>query len=157
MNDKEWNEIVSMLQQESTVSVPKTVSRADSARRRAARKKARRRRRIRYCLFAAALIVIVLGILLCCKSCSSEKRSIVGAWDYDSVTIYRFDRNGKGALVLPYESYDFRYRIEEGKLHIDFESEKATDASYDYIVDNDSLTLTKIGASNEIYAFNRID
>lgn len=157
MNDKEWNEIVSMLQQESTVSVPKTVSRADYARRRAARKKARRRRRIRYCLFAAALIVIVLGILLCCKSCSSEKRSIVGAWDYDYVTIYRFDRNGKGVLVLPHESYDFKYQIEEGKLFIDFESKKAKDASYDYIVDNDSLTLTKIGASNEIYAFNRID
>ena len=157
MNDKEWNEIVSMLQQESTVSVPKTVSRADSARRRAARKKARRRRRIRYCLFAAALIVIVLGILLCCKSCSSEKRSIVGAWDYDSVTIYRFDRNGKGALVLPHESYDFKYRIEEGTLYIDFESEKATDAYYSYIVNDNSLTLEKIGGLNKVYVFYRID
>ncbi|MBQ0038244.1 MAG: hypothetical protein KBS74_06175 [Clostridiales bacterium] len=156
MDDKEWNEIVAMLQQESTVNVQKKVPQADSVRRRTARKKARRRRKIRHCILAI-VIIIVFGIMLCCKSCSSGDHSIIGTWDYDSATVYRFDKKGRGALVLPHESIDFKYQIEEGKLFIDFESEKATDAAYSYIVNDDNLTLEKIGTSNEVYVFNRID
>ena len=48
-------------------------------------------------------------------------------------------------------------KLKKESFLLTFESEKATDAAYSYIVNDDNLTLEKIGTSNEIYAFNRID
>ena len=65
----------------------------------------------------------------------------MGTWDYDTVTVYRFDKNGKGELILPNSTFAFTYKIKDDTLTIDFESENATDSTYTYTVTKDTLTL----------------
>ena len=125
----------------SETSERPTISRAEYNRRLAAKRKRQRRKRIRNGSIALLLLaVLIVGIVLICKSCSADK-SIVGTWDYDTVTVYRFDKGGKGALELPNGSYEFSYNINGDKLTIDFESDSATDSIYVYTVNNDTLTL----------------
>ena len=117
------------------------ISRAEYNRRLAARRKTQRRRRIRTGIITLlVLAVLTVSIVLICKRCSADK-SIVGTWDYDTVTVYRFGKGGKGALELPNGSYEFSYNINGDKLTIDFESDSATDSIYVYTVNNDTLTL----------------
>ena len=123
------------------------ISRAEYNRRLAAKRKRQRRKRIRTGIIALlVLAVLIIGIVLICKSCSADK-SIVGTWDYDTVTVYRFDKNGIGALELPNGSYEFSYNIDEDKLIIDFISESASDSTYTFYINNDALTLISDGNS----------
>lgn len=123
------------------------ISRAEYNRRLAAKRKRQLRKRIRTGIIALlVLAVLIIGIVLICKSCSADK-SIVGTWDYDTVTVYRFDKNGKGALELPNGSYEFSYNIDEDKLIIDFISESASDSTYTFYINNDALTLISDGNS----------
>ena len=131
----------------SETSERPAISRAEYNRRLAAKRKRQRRKRIRTGIIALlVLAVLIIGIVLICKSCSADK-SIVGTWDYDTVTVYRFDKNGKGALELPNGSYEFSYNIDEDKLIIDFISESASDSTYTFYINNDALTLISDGNS----------
>ena len=123
------------------------ISRAEYNRRLAARRKRQRRKRIRTGIITLlVLAVLIVGIVLICKSCSADK-SIVGTWDYDTVTVYRFDKGGKGALELPNVSYEFSYNIDGDKLTIDFESDSASDSTYTFYINDDALTLIGDGSS----------
>ena len=118
-----------------------TISRAEYNRRVAARRKRHLRRSIlRYSIALLVLGSLIVGIVLLCKSCSFDK-SITGMWDYDTVTVYRFDKDGTGALELPNDTYAFTYKTDGDKLSIDFENESATDSTYTYAVTKDTLTL----------------
>lgn len=117
------------------------ISRPEYNRRLAAKRKRQRRKRIRNGSIALlVLAVLIAGIVLICKSCSTDK-SIIGTWDYDTVTVYRFDKGGKGALELPNSSYEFSYKIDGDKLTIDFVSESATDSTYTFSISDNALTL----------------
>ena len=130
------------------------ISRAEYNRRLAAKRKRQRRKRIRTGIIALlVLAVLIIGIVLICKSCSADK-SIVGTWDYDTVTVYRFDKGGKGALELPNGSYEFSYNINGDKLTIDFISDSATDSIYVYPVNNDTLTL--VGEDNKTIEMKKV-
>ena len=130
------------------------ISRAEYNRRLAAKRKRQRRKRIRTGIIALlVLAVLIIGIVLICKSCSADK-SIVGTWDYDTVTVYRFDKGGKGALELPNGSYEFSYNINGDKLTIDFISNSATDSIYVYTVNNDTLTL--VGEDNKTIEMKKV-
>ena len=130
------------------------ISRAEYNRRLAAKRKRQRRKRIRNGIIALlVLAVLIIGIVLICKSCSADK-SIVGTWDYDTVTVYRFDKGGKGALELPNGSYEFSYNINGDKLTIDFISDSATDSIYVYTVNNDTLTL--VGEDNKTIEMKKV-
>lgn len=130
------------------------ISRAEYNRRLAAKRKRQRRKRIRTGIIALlVLAVLIIGIVLICKSCSADK-SIVGTWDYDTVTVYRFDKGGKGALELPNGSYEFSYNINGDKLTIDFISDSATDSIYVYTVNNDTLTL--VGEDNKTIEMKKV-
>ena len=155
MNDREWNEITAMLQKEPSISRTPTILRAERMRRIEARKRRIRRRRIRNGVAAAlVLILIVLCIVLLFTSCSADKR-IVGTWDYDTITVYRFDKNGEGALLLPNESYTFAYSIEEDQLIIDFESENVTDHRYTFSINGGELTLTAEESGGTVYVLTK--
>lgn len=155
MNDKEWNEITTMLQEQPSVSRTPTISRSEYMRRKEARKRRLRRRRIRNGVVTIfVLTLIILCIVLFFRSCSTDKR-IVGTWDYDTVTIYRFDKNGEGALLLPNESYAFTYSVEEDRLFIDFENESLTDHTYIFTVNGSKLTLTAEEPGNTVYVLTK--
>lgn len=155
MNDRKRNELSSKVRQTPVEHQPTAASRAEYMRRKAAREKLRRKRRRQAgAVIILFLAVLVLGIVLICRGCST-KHSIVGTWDYDTVTVYRFEKNGKGALILPNASYDFSYTVDNDKISINFESEKATDSTYTYTVKGDKLTLTKDEASNTMYVLTK--
>ena len=88
----------------------------------------------------------VLGLLLLAGAvlyvCLRPDK-LEGTWRYDEVTAYQFDGRGSGSLVLPDTEYPFSYRLTGGKLQIDFESEAARDAAYDYTVTGSELTLSR--------------
>ena len=131
-----------------------TISRAEYNRRVAARRKRHLRRSIlRYSIALLVLGFLIVGIVLLCKSCSFDK-SITGMWDYDTVTVYRFDKNGKGELILPNSKFAFTYKIKDGTLTIDFESENATDSTYTFSVTDDKLTLTA-ESSDAVYVLKK--
>ena len=131
------------------------ISRAEYNRRLAARRKRQRRKRIRTGIIALLLLaVLIVGIVLICKSCSADK-SIVGTWDYDTVTVYRFDKGGKGALELPNGSYEFSYEIDGDKLIIDFISESAADSTYIFEVSGNKLTITSVEETDAIYVLTK--
>ena len=118
-----------------------TISRAEYNRRVAARRKRQQRRRLlRYLVALLVLMSLIIGIVLLCKGCSTDN-FITGKWDYDTVTVYRFDKGGKGALELPNGTYAFTYKTDGEKLSVDFENESATDSTYTYTVTKDTLTL----------------
>lgn len=130
-------------------------SRPEYNRRLAAKRKRQRRRRIRTGIITLlVLAVLIVGIVLICKSCSAD-RSIVGTWDYDSITVYRFDKGGKGALELPNGIYAFTYKTDGEKLSVDFENESATDSTYTYTVTEDTLTL--VSEDGRTFAMKKVN
>ena len=117
----------------------------------------RRRRRLnpRFVILVAGLVALVLGITLGVRSCS--KPSIIGRWDLDGTTIYRFEKDGKGALELMLVEYEFSYKIEDGILKIDFVDELALDANYTFDVSKKVLFLTGGPGDAQVdYALKRI-
>lgn len=90
------------------------------------------------------------------QTLSIGKDELNGVWCYDEVTSYEFDGNGDGALVLPSAQYAFRYEIDETHVSIDFEDDAANDASYDFLVESDVLTLkTGQGEDEIIYVLQK--
>ena len=131
------------------------ISRPEYNRRLAAKRKRQRRKRIRNGSIALlVLVILIVIIVLICKSCSADK-SIVGTWDYDTVTVYRFDKGGKGALELPNRSYEFSYMTDGDKLTIDFVSESAADSTYIFEVSGNKLTITSVKETDAIYVLTK--
>lgn len=92
------------------------------------------------------------------RSCGHRGDALMGTWDLDGTTVYQFDGNGEGAMILPGKSYAFRYSINEetGTVSIDFEDERATDYTYDYQVSKDALVLSgSVGKESFTYEFTK--
>jgi hypothetical protein len=113
----------------------------------------------RWAIIGGGIAVIVLIIVLLCKGCTSGD-VLKGTWDLDGTTVYQFDGKGKGAMILPSNTYFFKYTIneEEKTVSIDFDDEKATDYTYSFTVDKDSLTLYgSVGKESFEYVFTKQD
>ena len=126
--------------------------------RSAANSRRRRRRRKlnpRFVILMAGLLAILIGIAICVRSCT--KPSVVGRWDVDGTTAYRFEQDGTGALMLPTTEYKFNYTIEGNVLRIDFVDEAALDANYTFVVQKTTLFLTGgPGDAKTDYALRKI-
>ena len=85
--------------------------------------------------------VIIVAIILIVKGCSGATDALAGTWDLDSNTTYEFDGKGSGAMLLTLADYDFTYEIKDNQLYIDFVNESAHDATYEFSVKGDTLTL----------------
>ena len=114
-------------------------SRHQSSHRRSHRRH-RRKLNPNFILTVLVLLSVLIGIVFGIRSCGTN--TLKGRWDLDGTTIYRFDRNGTGALVLMYTEYEFEYTIEGDHLYIDFIDEEALDASYTFKVDGRMLFMT---------------
>ena len=99
------------------------------------------------------IALLIFGIVLLFKSCSTD-HNIVGTWDFDTITVYRFGKGGKGELILPNSNFSFTYKIKDDTLTIDFESENATDSTYTFSVTDDKLTLTA-ESSDAVYVLTK--
>lgn len=121
-------------------------------------KKRRQRRLLGISAAVLAIILLVVLIIVIARSCSTGTNVLSGTWALDGTTVYQFDGNGKGAMVLHAVSYDFTYTIDGNKLVIDYRNESVHDATYEFTVDGDTLTLVggegTIGGTYELTKTN---
>ena len=113
----------------------------------------------KWAIIGGSIAVIVLIVVLLCKSCTGGD-VLKGTWDLDGTTVYQFDGKGEGAMILPSNTYSFKYTIneEEKTVSIDFDDEKATDYTYSYTVEKNSLTLYgSVGKESFEYVFTKQD
>ena len=91
------------------------------------------------CLIFVFVILLVCGIGYYLFQLFDNP--LIGSWVSSGGTVYQFNRNGKGVMIVPTSSYDYTYEIEGDKLTIDYVSDKANDAKYTYTIEKDKLTL----------------
>ena len=89
---------------------------------------------------AAVLVLLTLALGGCSGGQSDQ---LQGRWDLDGTTVYVFDGKGSGALELPGAKYEFRYKIRENTVSLDFSDDKVRDISYEFTVDADKLTIER--------------
>ena len=91
------------------------------------------------------IVAIIIGIKIINKSASTDVENtdstIIGTFSYEDGTKFKFDKNGKGAMYVGKDKFDYSYKTEGSKLMIDFVDEKVHDATYSYQIENDTLKL----------------
>lgn len=75
------------------------------------------------------------------KDEKKEDNTLNGTYSYDKNTKYVFNGKGKGSLNIQEGEYKYTYTVDGSKLSIDFKNEDLYDATYDYQIDGDTLTL----------------
>lgn len=115
--------------------------RTRSTRRRSRRPDLRNQPWLAVALVVLLAVLLVAALVIGLKGCSSTP-SIEGRWDLDGATVYEFYPEGKGALVLTTMKFEFTYTIDGDKVSIDFADERASDAAYEFAVEDDLLMLT---------------
>lgn len=107
------------------------------------------------------IAIIVIGIVVFIKSPTQGENNknvderLISSWTTDGITVYEFDKKGEGKLKLPSSEYKFTYTVNNNKLYIDFESDKATDSNYEYSFENDKLILKGIYSTAGTYTFTK--
>ena len=120
------------------------------------RKPKYKRKRIFITVFILIVILCIIGFIFVKQnniSIGSNKKnsSLMGKWTTDGNTVYEFNKNGKGALIVPVTTLPFSYKVEENKISIDFENEDSEDRTYSYELVEDKLTLKDINGTFEFY------
>lgn len=91
------------------------------------------------------IVAIIIGIKIINKSASTDVENtdstIIGTFSYEDGTKFKFDKNGKGAMYVGKDKFDYSYKTEGSKLMIDFVDEKVHDATYSYQIENNTLKL----------------
>ncbi len=124
-------------------------------------KRLRRRRRIIAITAAIILALLIFLIVILVKSCGSDNsatnpyKQIQGEWAVDNITKYDFNSDGKGALILPSDTYDFTYEIDNDVITIDFTSDLVIDSSYIYTIKNNVLTISDVNNQDVKYALTK--
>lgn len=119
-------------------------------RRRHLARKRRNQLILRLGTMSALLVVTLVAVVLI------QKDKLKGTWNYDGTTVYQFDGEGNGMLILPSKDYEFYYEIKKNELLIDFVEENARDFVYKFDVDEDTLILVdKKGEEKVTYTMKR--
>ena len=87
------------------------------------------------------VILIILIILISHKVFFSAKSKLVGTWTTDNVTIYKFNKNNTGKLIVSLSEYEFNYTLKNNVLYIDFNNDKSEDSEYNYSFEKNKLVL----------------
>ena len=96
-------------------------------------------------------IIIIIGIAVLINNINKPKQ-IIGKWKLDDVTLYRFDKDKTGKLILPSTEYEFTYKIDSNRLSIDFKNDSIKDSNYKYEIKDNTLNLSGTdGTTGEYY------
>ena len=121
--------------------------------------KKKKKSRIFIILFLILIIAIaVYSIFFISKVFLKQieiNKELKGSWTTDGYTVYEFYGFGKGALVIPMETYNFNYKIEDNKVFIDFENERSIDSDYEFSFEDDKLILKGINSTTGTYTFTK--
>ena len=80
--------------------------------------------------------------------------TLIGKWTTDGNTVYEFNEDGSGALIVPVANLPFTYKFENNRIFIDFENEDSEDMFYTYEVTDTKLTLKSV---NGTFEFSRVE
>ena len=110
-------------------------------------------------LFILLLIIFVVSlfsfiIIFGRKNTIENKYSnkIKGEWTTDGVTVYNFNDDNTGEMILPLSKYKFDYVIKKDTLFIDFVNKKSEDIKYTYSFEDNKLILE---SNNGKFVFKR--
>lgn len=100
------------------------------------------------CKLISVLMVLVLASSL--SACGKKEAVITGTWQSNSAEEYVLNSDGTGSHKLSdFDAINIEYKVEGSKITI---SEtilgKKTDATYDYKLEENKLTLTSNGNSS---------
>ena len=101
----------------------------------------KRRLKKKFVVMLIIVIIIIIVSLLFLVLRKPQKETLLGSWITPGGTIYEFNEDNKGIMIVPLSEYKFTYKIDGNKLSIDYESEKANDADYEYSIKNNKLVL----------------
>ena len=122
------------------------------------RKKQNKKVNLRLIVVAAGVVLLFLVLALVLKNCTGGN-TFEGTWDMDGTTVYQFDPDGRGAMILPSNTYSFSYLVdaENKSVSIDFDDERATDYTYSYRFEKNKLILFgTVGKESFSYEFTRL-
>ena len=100
-----------------------------------------KKRKLKSVCFCIFIVILIILILVMYKVFFSEKSKIVGTWTTDNVTIYKFNKNNTGKLIVSLSEYEFKYTLKNDVLYIDFINDKSEDSEYNYSFKNNKLVL----------------
>ena len=99
------------------------------------------------------VVVIILGISVFKKNENINPiNKLVGEWTTDGVTVYKFNDDNTGVLILPLGEYKFDYEMDDSNLSIDFVDKKSNDSKYTYSFKDGKLILK---GSNGEFVFKK--
>ena len=108
-----------------------------------------KRKNIKKVILVFIVIVTVAGFMVIIN----RPDEFNGNWSIDDVTSFEFDGKGNGILKVPTDEYKFTYKIDKNQIYMNYESEEATDASYEYSFQEDKLNLEGIDETTGTYSF----
>ena len=92
-------------------------------------------------LIIAIIVLIIIGIILYLTLNKPYKSKIIGSWTTDGITIYKFNKDNTGSLIVSLKEYNFKYKIDNKNIEIDFDNENSIDSKYTYYFEDNKLIL----------------
>lgn len=103
----------------------------------------------------ALLVVLIILIVLIFVVINKKNNPLLGKWKNDNGdTIYQFDKDYTGKLIISIGEYNYKYEISGDKVSLDFESEAIEDPVFTFKIEDDNLILTK---DDESFTFKKSD
>ena len=117
-------------------------------------KKYKKRYKVSIVKVVALIVVLLILCILISNLLSRKDNSIVGKWTTDKGTIYQFNKDNTGKLIISVGEFNYKYEIKDDKVFIDFENENSTDTEFVYKFEDDKLILKN---NNGTFTFKKID
>ena len=114
----------------------------------------KRKRNIAKFIFVLVFIIII-GFIIFSVIKGNKKDGLEGTWTVDGITNYEFDGKGNGKLKVPTNEYKFTYVLQNNKIYMDYESDKATDSDYEYSLENGKLELKGIKSTTGTFTLTK--
>ena len=120
--------------------------------------KKKKRKKIKIKLVFPLLIILLvslIGLFFLFSGTNGKGKysnKILGEWTTDGNTVYKFNDDDTGELILPLSKYKFNYEITKNSLFIDFENEKSEDIKCTYSFKEGNLILK---SSNGKFTFKK--
>ena len=105
-------------------------------------------------LIALGIVVFILIVFILLLVFKKDKDTIIGKWESEMGTIYEFNEDKTGKLILTSEEYPFTYKMGETVVFVDFENPKSIDTKFEYKFEDKKLILKN---SNGSFTFTKID
>ncbi len=109
-------------------------------------KQSKKTSKIKFIIILATIIaIIIVASLIIINNNKNEFSGNVkifnGVYKYNEDVSYQFKGNGKGILFDKQDKYKFKYDLNDTELFIKFEDETIEDSTYEYTLENDTLTI----------------